>query len=386
MISTNKIIISKYQDKIILCKIVDDKLNDIYSYGENANEEYPIGTIVNGRIEKNLKDINASFARISNKVTCFINDDIKCESVIPVQIKKDAYGEKRALVSSQLSIPGEYVVVFGDENFVRFASKAHFEQGDKEYLEDISKELKIGIIIRSKACNDDVNITDIESEIRAIYDKIKYIKEQSANRLAYHVFYKPLCQLITDCITLIDSSTQEIVTDIEEIYDLLSDENESYFGNKKVSERVNIRLYNDKLLSLGKLYSFESKISEVLSRKIHLKNGANITFDQTEALLAIDVNSAKANIKHSNKEAAFLEININAAKEIFRQIRLRQYSGIIIIDFINMKEKASYDSLKNELNELIKRDNSKSSFYGFTALGLCEISRQKTRKAFTLKG
>ena len=114
---------------------------------------------------------------------------------------------------------------------------------------------------------------------------------------------------------------------------------------------------------------------------MYLKSGANITFDQTEALMAIDVNSSGAKYK-GDKERSVLNVNIEAATEIFRQARLRNLSGIIIVDFINMVNNESYDELAAHIRKNLASDKYSFSFHGFTSLGLAEFTRQKVKSRF----
>ncbi len=151
-------------------------------------------------------------------------------------------------------------------------------------------------------------------------------------------------------------------------------------GPVNITDRVGLRWYEDDLLPLCKLYSFNAKISEVLSKKVYLKSGAYITFDRTEALWAVDVNSS-SNSYGRAKEDTFLRINIEAADEIARQLVLRNLSGVIVVDFINMKNKGDYDVLKEKLKERLSFDPKDTRFVDFTALGLCEITRKRSGRS-----
>lgn len=386
MISENKIVISKIDGKFVSCHIVDGKSVDIYSYDSIVNP-LQIGTIINGKVEKNLPDISSCFVRIDSKISAFLNKSVKPETIIQVQIQKSAFGSKKATVTDNLSISGVLVVLSNDFVGVRVSNKAKNSMVNLSVLENYAKELNVGVIIRTKAFDDEVEVQDIIEEIDYIYEKINYIRSQSNNRPLYHVFYRPLPEIIDDCISLISSgNVNEIVTDIDEIYNLLNNHNDFPAYYIKLIDQVKVRLYKDELLSLSKLYAFETKISEATSRRIYLDNGANITFDQTEALLAIDVNSASVKGKMISKEENVLLINKEAAKEIFRHFRLRSLCGIIMIDFINMKSKDSYDELEKYINELASNDCVKLKFHGFTKLGLAEISRQKTKEVFSIRG
>lgn len=168
----------------------------------------------------------------------------------------------------------------------------------------------------------------------------------------------------------------EIVTDDSAIYDKISDELNAYKDSIH-----SIRLYHDDLLSLNRLYGLDSKAQEALERRIWLKSGANLIIEQTEAMTVIDVNSAKKDAHRGNDDEAYM-INLEAAEEIALQMRLRNLSGIIIADFINMKEKALEKELLTHFKEMVRLDMVKTKIIDITPLGLGEITRKKVYKPF----
>ncbi|MBR2529454.1 MAG: ribonuclease E/G, partial [Lachnospiraceae bacterium] len=171
-----------------------------------------------------------------------------------------------------------------------------------------------------------------------------------------------------------------IVTDNEEIRSILNSKFDSLSGPVSVSDRVSLRFYEDKLVGLCNLYSFNAKISEALSKKVYLKSGAYITIEHTESLYAVDVNSA-SNDKKGDREETFLSVNKEAAVEIARQLILRNMSGMIIIDFINMSRDISYDELEKTIRDAISSDREMTRFIGFTALKLCELMRSRSGRS-----
>ena len=139
-------------------------------------------------------------------------------------------------------------------------------------------------------------------------------------------------------------------------------------------------LYQDESFPIDKLYSFRHRLDEALEEKVFLKSGAFLVIQPTEALISIDVNSGQNTPgRHTaDTEAFFLKINMEAAREIARQMRLRNMSGIIIVDFINLKEQSSRSALLTFLDQLLKEDPVQSVLVDMTALGLAEITRKKT--------
>ena len=185
--------------------------------------------------------------------------------------------------------------------------------------------------------------------------------------------------MVSELRHLSADNTIEVITDIPYYYDLLN----THF---KDNSNMSLRLYEDELLPLYKLYSVEKTLSEALSRKVWLKCGGYIIIEQTEAMSVVDVNSGK-NVtkakKEADKENNILKTNIEAGIEIIRQLRLRNISGIIIIDFINMAQQESRDKLLSVLKEYARLESIQTNVVDITPLGLVEMTRKNNGK--TLK-
>ena len=167
-----------------------------------------------------------------------------------------------------------------------------------------------------------------------------------------------------------------LITDREEIYRELNGEIEAGKLKLNVSE---IMLYRDELVKVNVLYGLHAKIEEALSRKVLLKSGASVVFDYTEAMTVIDVNSGKSASKKEAKEE-FYSINKEAGEEIVRQIVLRNLSGIILIDFINLKDRESRDELMTLMKEWSTKYGAGLNVIDYTLLGIMEVTRSKTGK------
>ena len=167
---------------------------------------------------------------------------------------------------------------------------------------------------------------------------------------------------------------QEIVTDNEKLYQVLSE-----FGNSHKNARP-VRLYQDNMLSLPRLYSIESKMETALGSRVWLRSGGYLIIEPTEALTVIDVNSGKYEAGKSNEDTV-LTVNLEAAREVALQLRLRNLSGIIIVDFINMSHNRSKTQVMSLLRQLVSKDRIETTIVDMTPLGLVEITRKKTSKS-----
>ncbi len=377
----NRAVFTRFEGKYVLIHICDNRAEHIYAY--DSLDKPDIGTIINCRAEDHANGIDATFVRYSKDSTAFINKKIKGQTVLPLMYKKEPWGDKHALFSDKLTIDGMYVVAVWGESFIKVSSKIDPERKQK-YIDafmPVSKENNIGFIIRTRTDTEPDGIEKAKEEISKICEVFTDIISKSAHTPAYTVLYRPFPDYVKDILYLCDSGIEELVTDDPEIKNAIENTYENVLSRAvNITDRVSLRFYDDKLLPLCNLYSFNAKISEVLSRKVYLKSGAYITFDRTEAFTAIDVNSS-GNRYDDRSGDTFLKINIEAAQEIARQLRLRNLSGMMIVDFINMKERSDYDILKNSICDSLSNDPKDARFIDFTGLGLCEITRKRSGRS-----
>lgn len=176
-----------------------------------------------------------------------------------------------------------------------------------------------------------------------------------------------------ECSSNQESGKKEIITDQESLYEQIKD----YCHKNGID--IPLRLYRDDLLSLSKLYSIESRLSAALESRVWLKSGGYLVIEPTEALTAIDVNSGKYDADREARET-YLRINLEAAKEVALQLRLRNLSGIIIVDFINMQSWEDRKTLLDYLKRLTTQDRVQTKVIDMTPLGLVEITRKKIDK------
>ncbi|MBR4574688.1 MAG: ribonuclease E/G [Lachnospiraceae bacterium] len=375
----NFAVFTKYQDKYVLMHIENNRAEHIYAYDRPG--QISVGSIINCRTERPMDNIDACFVQYSPDSLGFINKKIKGQTVLPLMLKKEAYDDKKAAFTDKLSIAGRYAVV-SEGSFVKLSH--NIPQSKKEEIsqrfQKISKQYGKGIIIRTKAFTEDGGLDKAESECIKIIELLEGIVQKSSHVPQYHVLYRPPAPYIEDLLYLIDCGISEIITDSDEIKEALTKDHEYISGTVNMTDRVGIRMYEDPLVGLCNLYGISAKISEALSKKVYLKSGAYITIEKCEAFTAVDVNSAGLDAK-ADREESFLNVNIEAAEEIARQLVLRNISGMIIIDFINMKDDLSYIKLADAVRSAIKSDRANTKFIDFTHLKLCEITRSRSSRS-----
>ena len=384
--------LNEKSNKKHLAYIMLDEKRDFVDFQVFQEEESLLNSIFVARVDNIVANINAAFVRISPKQVCYLpledvqaplyvkkQSELKKLSIgdeIVVQVIKDAIKTKEPVVSTKLTLAGKYCVLttdntslgvskkIKDENYLQMSELLRIYVGKK------AEEYGFGMIIRTNALEaaQEELIKDLEDTM----ERFVSLKEKSIYQCAFAVLEKPEAPYIQKLKTTDLSVLDCIYTDDEGIYA----EIESRLPYLK--EKGLLKLYKDDKVSLGTLYNFRGSLDKLVERKVWLKSGANIIIEQLETMTVIDINSGK-NI--SKNERAILEINKEAAIEIARQLRLRNISGMIIIDFINMKSKAYMEELILNLKEEIKKDTVTCSFMDVTKLGLVELTRKKTYKS-----
>lgn len=361
-----------------------------------------LGGIYIAKVKNIVANINAAFVEIEPGLNCFLGLDgmrnpalvnreydgrILQDDEIVVQVYKEAVKTKPPAVTSIPALDGKYCVVSWGKPGISYSNKLSVKakQRIKEALllkaaEDFSFSLEkyrrdMGIIIRTNAKELGDNITPLTEEIKRLSKQLQAIIEKAKHRTCYTQLYGKPASYLTALRDLQEGQYEEIVTDDEAVFLQL----EKFSLENKDFHIPVIRFYQDERLSLAKLYSVEARLQEALNKKVWLKSGGYLVIEPTEALTVIDVNSGKAMGK---KEAAenYFNMNMEAADEIALQLTLRNLSGIIIVDFINMPKDAQRKKLMAHFGDILKRDPVKTQLIDITALGLVEITRMKTSK------
>lgn len=349
-----------------------------------------LGNVYRARVSNLSPNINAAFVDIKTGESCYLSMDdyhgekLKVGDLVTVQVVRDKIKTKRYAVTTDISLQGDYAVttLFAPvgvsskitdsarkkelktlmQNLLIAEQDAQFylAEGNVAEIERI-KKLTFGGIIRTQAEHaEDAAITrEIEGQARLLYS----IMKKSEYATQYTCLYHTEVEYIKDIRRMHALQDVEIVTDIPEVTEAISE----------------IPLYTDEY-TLTLRYSLASLLEKTLSKRAYLKSGAYLVIEPTEAMTVIDVNSGKS-IKGKNAEEQFLKINIEAAKEIARQLRLRNISGIVMIDFINMKEESHNHELMKNLAEYVRTDPVRTTVVDMTKLGLVELTRQKGKRA-----
>ncbi|MDE7322375.1 MAG: ribonuclease E/G [Lachnospiraceae bacterium] len=302
---------------------------------------------------------------------------------ILVQLEKEAVRTKEPVFTTNLSLAGKYSVV-SNANTYKGVSRKCSRAEREQLLSAIPPDIDYGVVIRTNAALLLYLSEGTQSELQTVTDEIMHLKNKMSTLLQegiHRTCYSRIWQSPPAYLTNMRDEGihyQQIITDDETIYHESADFVTMYMPE----QQHNMMLYQDIHYPLQKLYRVETQLNELLSKKVWLDSGAYLVIEKTEAMYVIDVNSGK-NVTKKDNAAYIYQINLEAADEIMRQIRLRNLTGIILIDFINMEDTQKSDMLLQALRSLAKKDRILTTVVDMTTLGLVEITRKKTTKSLS---
>ncbi len=302
-----------------------------------------------------------------------IQEVLKKGQEIWVQIIKEPIGTKGPRITADISLAGRFVVLMPGSNHIAISRKIT-DREERKRLKKIARQLKpdnVGIIVRTVSSN--VASDDIQADIQSLVKKWNMLKTQAETKQAPVRIHKEMSITSGVIRDLFSEQIDSLAIDSEEEFRQI----QSYIKTVSPSLSGRVRLYHEKI-PIFDAFEIEKEIRKVLERKVWLKSGGYIVIDHTEALVAIDVNTGRYKGK-KNLQDTIYKTNLEAAREIARQLRLRDIGGIIVIDFIDMADKANRDALMTEFKQMLKRDRSKSKVYEVSRLGLVEMTRQRKR-------
>ncbi len=347
---------------------------------EQKNRQTIVNNIYRGRVQSILPGMDAAFVDIGQNKNAFLKLNNKMYSgiklkqgmEITVQVLKDATGTKGAVLNDELNIAGKFIVLIpNDGNYVAISNKIEDEE-ERMRLKNIVNELKpenYGVIVRTNAENK--TLEEIKEEIESIYYTSKKMLEMAPYQKAPCLLYKEASVIDRVIRDFYSEEIDEFVINDEEEYKRLSKLSIDGFDKK-------LRFYNEKA-TIFDYFCLETQIDKALQKQVWLKSGGFLVIEQTEACTVIDVNTGKFVGKKNSQDTIF-KTNKEAAIEIAKQLRLRNLSGIIIVDFIDMLAIEKRKELLNILTEETKKDSVKTFVVGMTELGLVQITRQKKRE------
>ena len=360
---------------------------------ESDQEKSILGNIYTGQVENIASNIQAAFVQIEPGKRCYYplaeaqravfsagrkgNGPLRPGDELLVQVSRDAMKGKLPALTSNLNFTGRYLVLTtGDK---KFGLSSKLAQEDRHRLSGWLKEeaerpdKEFGIIVRTNAA--DASKEEILKELEWLKGRYHKAVVQGRNRTCFSLVLETEPFYVAAVRDAYGRDLDEIITDVPEIREMIL----GYLEEISPELKEKLRFYQDKLLPLYKLYRMETALDAIQKEKVWLNSGGFLVIQQTEAFVSIDVNSGKYTGKKKMEET-FRKINLEAVAEIGRQLRLRNLSGIILIDFINMENPDHRDELFHVLQKLLRKDPVKSRAIDITPLHILEMTRKKVRR------
>ena len=361
----------------ILRIAVKDNNELIESIVEEKKNEPIIGEIYKGRIKNIIPAINSIFVDLGleKEGYMYYSEEIKAKGIkkgdeILVEVIKEPLNDKGAKLSPKVSIPGKYIVLNCYDEGIEFSKRISDNEKKNEILRNIEPLNGVSITIRTEGANTSVDV--LKREINKLYEEFKNIDRQMKHSLELKKVYGEDLSLTKLLINSIGEVNTRIYVDNEDDFNKIAHiiEGEENFKLEKYDGYRNIFDF----------YGIEKELLKLRHNKVNLPCGGYIVIDKTEAMYVIDVNSGK-NIKERSFNKTILETNVEAAKEIGKQIRVRNLSGIIMIDFIDMRDKSQKYEVMSALKESLKSDKGNIKIFPFTELDLVQIARKRQGKS-----
>lgn len=392
-----RFVLTKYKRGILAYSInmQSNRLETIHFYDmADASDHFNIGDIFVAKIMNVVGSINAVFIDyqkgkhgylpICDKFAPILlnreyDGRLKAGDELLVQLEKEAVRSKEPVFTSNLSLAGKYCVITTG-NKSKSISKKCSKSIRKELLECIPENIEHGIVVRTNASEliseSHNSLKLLEKECQQLSEQMDILINDGIHRTCYSRVWQSPPPYLTALCDVKDICYSQIVTDDENLYSELS----SFLKLSSPEILDQLMYYTDTSYPLIKLHSIETRLDELLGSKVWLKSGAYLVIEKTEAMYVIDVNSGKNICKKASADY-ILTINLEAAREIMYQLRLRNLTGIILVDFINMENADDKEKLMCELKQAAKSDPIQTVVIDMTALDLVEITRQKNHKS-----
>ena len=373
------------QNDLEKIKEEEEKVREELTREDEKSEENTIDEVSNGiskndpiertplenKIEENKKEKRYPAKRYK------IQEVIKPNQVILIQVLKDERGTKGAALTTFISIAGKYIVLMPNTPKGGGISRKIFNSADRKKIRKILNELEIpkemGLIVRTAGSNKTKN--EIDNDLNNLINIWNSIKENAINSIAPNLIHQESDIIKRSIRDMYDDKTQNVIVE----------GNEGYQKAKKYMKLVmpnsvkKVKKYRDKI-PLFFNENIEHKLFQIFETEVKLKSGGYLVINPTEALISIDVNSGSS-IKQKNVESTALNTNLEAAEEIARQIKFRDLSGLVIIDFIDMLNYSNKRLVERRIKDRCRTDRARIQIGRISSFGLLEMSRQRLRES-----
>lgn len=377
------------EEQIVSAFYEDGKLRELSC--ESPEQASLLGNIYVGKVKNIRTNIGAAFIEIADGLICYYslreNENpvfvktgksakLSEGDELLVQVSREAVKTKAPTVTCNLNFPGKYLVLTTGKKQLGLSNKLSNEE--KQRLKELAAPYcseDYGMIVRTNAAG--VSEEELTEELSRLTEQVRHTLTYGRHLTCFSLVHREAPAYAAGIRGIRKEQLKEIVTDKKDLYQELLE----YLKTYQPDDLSKLRLWQEDL-SLAVVYSLQKELEEALRERVWLKSGAYLVIQPTEALTVVDVNTGKYEGRKKLRET-FLRINKEAAVETARQLRLRNLSGIILVDFIDMEEQTDKNELMSYLAQELKKDPVKTVLVDMTPLGLVEITRKKVRK--TLK-
>ena len=397
--------VTSYETRVALLE--DRVLAELYI--ERTKDRGIVGNIYKGKVVKVLPGMQAAFVDIgleraaflyvtdvygkveeyeemgfpSEEMPIYLSPSLPIEDLlsegqeITVQVSKEPLGTKGTRITSHLTLPGRYLVYMPTVDHVGVSRRIKDER-ERRRLREIVQALKTnsgGFIVRT--ASEGAEADEIRNDMEFLLHLSENIQRKKENVSAPSLIHSDLTMVLRVIRDILSPHVNRILIDSKEEYGNII----SFINTYMPKQKYEITLYEEKE-PIFDAHGIEMEIDKISGRKVWLKSGGYIVIDMAEALVAIDVNTGRY-VGKRNLADTILKTNLEAAKEIAYQLRLRNIGGIIIIDFIDMEREGDREKVHQVLEEAIKKDRQKMNIFKISDLGLVEMTRKRTRENVT---
>ena len=355
-----------------------------------SQEKSLLGNIYVGKVISVVKNIQAAFVEIENGVKCYYSmkdnqepffvkrfgkEGLVQGDEILVQVEKEALKTKDPVLTSNLNLPGKYMAITTGNKKLGISNKLPEKKREelKLMFQNIDLQGK-GIVLRTNAGN--ATKEELMEEYHQLLDTLNTLLQNAKHRTVFSLLYKSEEFYIQQIRNARSTELEKIVTDKNEVYE----EVKAYLSKFHPEDLPKLSFYEDDTLPLSALYNLSRDLERALSKHVWMKSGAYLVIEATEACTVIDVNTGKFDGKNKDKQKTFFKIDLEAAKEVANQIRLRNLSGIILVDFIDLEREEDREQLMQEFHKYLKKDSIPTNLVDLTKLQIAELTRKKVKK------
>lgn len=381
----NRMIVTTLRGRRLTAEETNGRITDLFF--EDPEADSMVGRIYVGTVKQIRTNIQAAFVELGDGLMAYYPledwERFPVEGVvfregaqIPVMVTKDAQKTKAPTVTTALTFTGQYLVLTPSKQGLFFSSRLHDPERKQALRALLGEADNYSLIVRTNAAQ--ASDEAILAERDRLLEEAKRLSSVWKTRTSGSLLRSPEPGYLSEIFGNRLSGLFEVVTDLPDVYNKIEMRLQTLRAENPEADLPSLRLYTDSY-PLSKLYNLETVLERALSERIWLKSGGFLVIQPTEALVAIDVNTGKTENRRKKEDTIF-RTNLEAAKEIAIQLKLRNLSGIILIDFIDMAEDSHKEAVLQALTQELRKDPVKTTVLGYTKLNLVEMTRKKVRK------